>query len=142
MAVICAQPPPRQLLPHLCKRLLHDSMEAMSLATYQIAHLVGIYFLFAGYGAYASGNRKGMMYHGIGLLILLVSGFGQIAKLKAAMPGLSYTETWLLAKYGIFLLLGFLPSLARRVPGPIVLLLAITLGGFAAYLGFLKRLPF
>jgi hypothetical protein len=117
----------------------------MSVAFYHIAHLVGLIFLFAGFGALASGNRKGMMYHGIGLLILLIAGFGLIAKLKGAMPSMSYTEPWLIAKYAIFLIIGLvLPILAKKktLSASAALWIAIVLGGCAAYLGYLKKLPF
>ena len=111
----------------------------MSPAFYHIAHLVGLILLFVGFGAVASGNRKGMMYHGIGLLILLVAGFGLIAKLQ-----LSYTSPFVIGKGVVFLLLGFLPVLAKRniLPASAVLWVAILLGGLAAYMGYLKKLPF
>lgn len=111
----------------------------MSVAFYHIAHLVGLILLFAGFGALASGNRKGMMYHGIGLLILLVAGFGLIAKL-----GLSYTSPFIIAKGVLFLILGFLPVLAKKktLSATAVLWIAIVLGGLAAYVGYLKKVPF
>lgn len=105
---------------------------------YHILHLVGVIFLFVGIGSMLSANgntRTGMKYHGIGLLILLVAGFGLIAKLQ-----LSYTAPWVIGKMIIWLALGFLPVLAKRrvlQPGVIVLI-AIALGGVAAYLGHLK----
>lgn len=112
----------------------------MSLGIYHVAHVVGLILLFVGFGAIASGNRKGMMFHGIGLLILLVAGFGLIAKLKKLVPDMTYMEPWLLVKYGIFLTLGVLPVLAKRniLPAPAVLWIAVALGGFAAYLGKLQ----
>ncbi|RBP42386.1 hypothetical protein DES53_10692 [Roseimicrobium gellanilyticum] len=117
----------------------------MSPAFYHIAHLVGLILLFVGFGALASGNRKGMMYHGIGLLILLIAGFGMIAKIKQGMPSMSYTEPWLIAKYAIFLILGLvLPVLAKRkmLPANAVLWIAILLGGCAAYLGKMQGAAF
>ncbi|HSI62930.1 MAG TPA: hypothetical protein VLE43_07415 [Candidatus Saccharimonadia bacterium] len=111
----------------------------MSIAFYHIAHLVGLILLFVGFGALASGNRKGMMYHGIGLVILLVAGFGLIAKL-----GLSYTAPFVIAKGVIFLILGFLPVLVKKktLSAAAVLWIAIVLGGCAAYVGYTKTLPF
>ena len=110
----------------------------MSPAFYHIAHLVGIMFLFAGFGGLVSaeGNRgKAMINHGIGLLILLVSGFGLIAKL--AVP---YTAHWVIGMFVIWLILGGLPVLAkRRVLSPcVVVCIALVLGGVAAWLGYLK----
>jgi hypothetical protein len=111
----------------------------MSIAFYHIAHLVGLILLFVGFGALASGNRKGMMYHGIGLLILLIAGFGLIAKLQ-----IPYASHFVIGKGLIFLILGFLPVLVKKnvLSASAVLWIAIALGGLAAYMGYLKKLPF
>lgn len=105
---------------------------------YHILHLIGVIFLFVGIGSMltTSGSaRPGMKFHGIGLLLLLVAGFGMLAKLK-----LSYSAPWVIAKFVIWLVLGALPVLAKKralQPGVIVMI-AIVLGGVAAYLGYLK----
>ena len=105
---------------------------------YHILHLVGVIFVFVGIGGLLSPNgntRTGMKYHGIGLLIILIAGFGLIAKLN-----LSYTAPWVIGKMIIWLALGGLPVLAKKralQPGVIVLI-AVALGGVAAYLGYLK----
>jgi hypothetical protein len=115
----------------------------MSPVFYHIAHLVGLILLFVGFGGLLSGDadarRSAMKFHGIGLIILLVAGFGLIAKLK-----LPYTSPFIIAKVVIFLVLGFLPVLARKrtLPAGTVVLIAVALGGCAAYLGYLKALPF
>lgn len=112
----------------------------MSPAFYHVAHLVGLILLFVGIGGLAGGNWKSAMkFHGIGLVILLVAGFGAIAKLK-----LSYTAPWVIAKLVIWLLLGALPVLVKRkvVSASTGVLIAVVLGGCAAYLGYLKALPF
>ena len=112
----------------------------MSPLFYHVAHLVGLMFLFVGIGSLAGGHSKGAMkFHGIGLLILLVAGFGAIAKLK-----LSYTAPFIIAKLVIWLLLGALPVLIKRkvLPAGGAVILAIVLGGCAAYLGYVKALPF
>ncbi len=110
----------------------------MSPIVYHIAHLVGLILLFVGVGGLLGpngGSKSAAKYHGIGLLILLVAGFGMIAKLK-----LSYTAPWVIGKLVIFLVLGFLPVLAkRRALAPTLLMwVAILLGAVAAYLGYLK----
>jgi len=105
---------------------------------YHILHLVGVLFLFAGIGSMLSANgnaRTGMKYHGIGLLILLVAGFGLIGKLHIPI-----STPWVIAKIIILLALGVLPVLAKKralQPGLIVLI-AIALGGVAACLGYMK----
>jgi len=109
----------------------------MSPAFYHIAHLVGLILVFVGFGALLASEtaKSAMKWHGIGLVISLVSGFGLVAKL-----GLSYTAPWVLVKMALWLVLGFLPVLARRkvLPAPAVLLIAVVIGGVLAYLGYLK----
>jgi NAD/NADP transhydrogenase beta subunit len=115
-------------------------MEAMTPAFYHVLHVIGAILVFVGIGSLLSSNgnaRTGAIYHGIGLLILLIAGFGLIAKLKIV-----YTSTFVLAKLGIWLALGFLPVLAKKRtlnPGFIVGI-AIVLGATAAYLGYTKAL--
>ncbi|HCN29295.1 MAG TPA: hypothetical protein DIT64_11205 [Verrucomicrobiales bacterium] len=107
----------------------------MSPAFYHIAHVVGLIFIFTGFGALLAdtASRAAMKWHGIGLIISLVSGFGLVAKLQ-----LPYTSTWLLVKMGLWLVLGFLPVLARRkvLPAGVVVLIAIVIGGGLAFLGY------
>mgnify|MGYP001627212412 CR=1 FL=1 len=109
----------------------------MSPAFYHIAHLVGLIFVFAGFGALLSAEtaRSAMKWHGIGLVISLISGFGLVAKL-----GLSYSSPGLLVKMALWLVLGFLPVLARRkvLPAPVVLFIAIVIGTVLASIGYLK----
>lgn len=105
---------------------------------YHILHLIGVIFLFVGIGGLLSANgntRSTMKHHGIGLLILLIAGFGLIAKLK-----LSYTSPWVIGKLIIWIALGGLPVLARKrsLQPSVIVLIAIALGGVAAYLGYLK----
>ena len=106
---------------------------------YHLLHLVGVIFLFVGIGSLLSPNgnaRTGMKFHGIGLLILLIAGFGSLAKLH-----LSYTSPRVIIKLLIWLALGLLPILARRralQPG-VVVIIAVALGSVAAYLGTLTH---
>lgn len=110
---------------------------------YHILHLIGVIFLFVGIGSMltTSGSaRPGMKFHGIGLLLLLVAGFGMLAGMKRANADFSYWTPWIIAKGIIWLVLGALPVLAKKralQPGVIVMI-AIVLGGVAAYLGYLK----
>lgn len=115
----------------------------MSPQIYHIIHLVGVLFLFAGIGSFLTSSgaeRPGMKFHGIGLLLLLVAGFGMIAKMMKAGAAVSYSSPWVIAKIVIWLVLGALPVLAKKralQPGVLVTI-AIILGGVAAYLGYLK----
>ncbi len=110
----------------------------MPIAFYHIAHIIGLIFVFVGFGALLSSetSRSAMKWHGIGLVISLISGFGLLAKLQifATMP------TWVWIKIALWLVLGGLPVLARRkVLSPtVVMLLAVAVAGFMGYLGYLK----
>jgi hypothetical protein len=112
----------------------------MSPIVYHILHLIGFMLLMLGFGASIHGNEKriAMQLHGIGLLILLVAGFGLLAKLQ-----LGYTSGWVIAKVVIWLVLGGLPVLRSKgiLSGRGVLVVAAVLGGLAASMGYLKQLP-
>ena len=110
----------------------------MSLQTYHFLHLIGLILVFIGFGGLLSseGAKKSMKWHGIGLIISLVSGFGMLAKMgiMGSMP------VWVWIKVALWLVLGFLPVLAkRRVVSPsVVVLIAIVVGAVLAYLGYFK----
>lgn len=77
--------------------------------------------LFMGYGALlarslagsdsASVRKLGSMTSGIGLLLILIAGFGMISKL-----GHSFTAPWLIVKMLIWLALGGVIVLINRKP--------------------------
>jgi len=110
----------------------------MSLQFYHFLHLIGLILVFIGIGGMLSseGAKKAMMWHGIGLLISIVSGFGMLAKLgiMGTMP------VWAWIKIGLWLVLGFLPVLAKRrvIATPLVVLIAAITGAVLAYLGYFK----
>lgn len=106
---------------------------------YKIIHFVGLIVFFTGIGSLLALDpkrpaalRRPAMIHGVGLLLLLVSGFGLQAKLKLGFPG------WFIAKLAILIVLGAMIAVIKRklMPTPIVYLLVIVLGSAAAYLGF------
>jgi len=106
---------------------------------YKIIHFVGLITLFTGIGALITadpkkpaGLRGPAMAHGIGWLLLLISGFGMSAKTEIGFP------VWMIVKLAILLALGALIALIKRraLPTPAIYLLAIILGSIAAYLGF------
>lgn len=115
---------------------------AMSLQTYHYLHLLGLILVFTGFGALLSpdGFKSAMKWHGIGLVISLVSGFGMLAKLgiMGSMP------VWVWIKIALWLVLGFLPVLAkRRVLAPAaVVVIAFIIGAVLAYIGYTWRLGF
>ena len=110
----------------------------MSFQFYHYLHLLGLILVFVGYGGLLASERpkSSMMWHGIGLLISFVSGFGMLAKMgiMGAMP------LWVWIKIVLWLVLGFLPVLAKKrvLSGAVVVKLAILVGAALGYLGYFK----
>ncbi|HBP23398.1 MAG TPA: hypothetical protein DEA08_37175 [Planctomycetes bacterium] len=129
----------------------------MSYATYKILHLLGLMLVFLSLGgltvqalmtpaqptgegeegaAPAKPPAKAALFalHGIGMLLLLVAGFGILAKLKLGFPA------WVHPKLLIWLILGAVPVIAKKAPpARVPLLFVVTLLGLAAaYLGVMK----
>ena len=114
----------------------------MSLPIYHLIHLFAVTALFAGTGAALGGTdnpgvRKfGAILRGVALLLLLVTGFGMLAKLQLmkALP------VWVWLKLGIWVIAAVLPVFVKRkmLPGTAAVLIALALGAVAAWLGYLK----
>ena len=119
----------------------------MSYEFYKVIHLLGLMTLFFGFGgvlvtAFAGINLSGkakkmaLAMHGVGLLLIVISGFGMAARMgfMAKMPG------WIYAKIAIWVILGAAIALARRkgkIGWPIAILL-LGLGMTAAYIAVNK----
>ncbi|WP_413292948.1 hypothetical protein ACLSU7_16245 [Bdellovibrio sp. HCB185ZH] len=119
----------------------------MTFEFYKILHMLGLITLFFGFGgllvtSYAgiTLNAKARMMsfatHGMGLLFLLIGGFGMLAKMgiMKQLPG------WALAKLGIWVLMGAGISIVKRkghIGWPIAILL-FGLGTTAAILAITK----
>jgi hypothetical protein len=105
------------------------------------AHIVGGFLLFAAVGALClgagddpRGRRLGAMGHGIGLLLVLLTGLGIVARSQLGFP------TWVWGKIVIWLLLSVSLVVIRRAPGlrvPLFFLLPV-LGGIAAWLAIAR----
>lgn len=108
----------------------------MSPQIYHVIHLLGLIGVFIGFGAILAGNTKaGMKWHGIGLLISLISGFGMVAKLHIPIT----SSKWLMVKMALWLVLGFLPVLVKKGVSPkTVVSIAALVGVTLAYLGYMK----
>jgi hypothetical protein len=120
----------------------------MSLYVYKTLHVVGMLLLFTALGSMiqrvADGGERPKLAgatHGVALLLLLVAGFGAMARLGLthdwAFPG------WVWAKLGIWLLLGAAPVLIRRGGARLATLwwwLLPLVGGLAGYLALAKPL--
>lgn len=119
----------------------------MTIVFYDVLHVFGAILLFIGLGGLGGlalvdvapeAKKKARMlfviFHGVGLLVLLVAGFGAIAKLGTGFP------PWVFVKIGIWLFFGASLTLFKRVPhmAKIWLMLLPALGLAAAYLGNYK----
>lgn len=106
---------------------------------YLIIHLTGISLLALGVGGMMAGGEKRKtfaMLQGLGLLVMLVSGFGLIAKLGGGFPHFA------IVKLVLWLVIGMLPMLFRKLktPLPAAILISLILVGTMAYLGVMKPL--
>lgn len=117
----------------------------MSLPFYHYLHVIGLILVFIGFGGLFSseGAKKAMMWHGIGMLISIITGFGMLAKMSKGLPEGTpalYTQHWVIVKIALWLVLGFLPVLAKRrvIAAPLVVLIAAIAGAALAYLGYFK----
>ena len=112
----------------------------MSYEIYKVLHLIGLVTLFASLGALAvipADRRKPfMMLHGIATVVMLVAGFGLLARLQL-MHNLG---AWVYGKAAIWLVLGATPVVLRRKPNAAlpVLLVSLVLGAIAAILAIYK----
>lgn len=88
---------------------------------YKVFHILGFFLVFSALGGTtiatllgraddARARRLTGVSHGVGLLLILVSGFGMLAKLGLAFDG------WVFAKMGIWLILGAAAFLIRKRP--------------------------
>lgn len=118
---------------------------------YEILHIIGIALTMSAFGAIAMHAAEGgakraarfyrpvMWAHGVGLTLILVGGFGMLARI--GMPGgLSAFPLWLWGKITVWLVLGGISALPYRWPRMALLTLVATplLAGVAAYLALYK----
>jgi hypothetical protein len=120
----------------------------MSLAAYKVIHILSMALLFTALGGLLLASRAGVttgvsrktagMTHGIALILLLVSGFGALAKIGLSNPAI--WPVWLWLKALIWLVFGGIIVLIRRVPRSATLLWWVLplLGALAAYLALYK----
>lgn len=112
----------------------------MSYEFYKILHLIGLVTLYISLGALAyislEKRKPFMIIHGVSTLIMLVAGFGLLARLGMA----SGMPTWVYVKIAIWLVLGATPVILKRKPQTAmpVTILSIALGAVAAYIAIMK----
>jgi len=109
----------------------------MDYTTYKIIHLIGIAALALCLGGMLAGggNRKTFaILQGIALLVMLVSGFGLLAKLHLGFPHFA------MVKVALWLVIGMLPMLLRRMKIPLLggICIMLALVGIMAWLGVMK----
>ncbi|MCB0282649.1 MAG: hypothetical protein H6627_02925 [Calditrichae bacterium] len=116
----------------------------MSLLFYKVLHLVGIIMLFAALGGaivravLAQQSPKlekfVLMNHGLALLIILIAGFGQLAKIGMTFAG------WVIVKMFIWLIMGALILPIKKKPELNIVwwITALVLGTVAAIMGVYK----
>jgi hypothetical protein len=119
----------------------------MSYEFYKIIHLLGLMSLFFGFATIlilamtdqlrsARARMIGFLTHGLGLFLIIVSGFGMAARLGY----FNNLPHWIYAKIGIWVVAGVIISLLRRKPGLAFfnLILVLALGTTAAWLAVTK----
>jgi len=114
----------------------------MPYETYNLIHIAGLILVFMGLGGSLLGGaadrppKLAGMLHGIGLLAMLVGGFGLLVRLDIGFPW----PGWVFAKLAIWLVIGTLPMFVRRraISRGLAWMLALVLGGVAAWLAITK----
>lgn len=121
----------------------------MPYAAYKWLHLIGVFLLLLALGSVAThamnggtresnaARRLSSISHGVGLLLVLVAGFGLLARLHimgAGLPG------WVWAKIGVWVVLGGMLVLPYRMPRHAGALWGVTLllAAVAAWLAIYK----
>lgn len=90
----------------------------MSYETYKILHITGVLALFMAFGGLitqgAGKKRLLAITHGVALVVLLIAGFGLLARLGMAQP--STWGGWVYAKFTLWLIAGGLMAFIPRRP--------------------------
>lgn len=121
----------------------------ISYSVYKVVHLLGMFMLFSVLGGIALhamnggtkhdnvGRRLVAALHGTALFIILLGGFGMLARLGIVQGGL---PGWVWAKLAIWLLIPFVGMIPYRRPESAkwVLLMLPVFGGLAAWIAIYK----
>lgn len=116
--------------------------DAMSHTFYLVLHIVGLVLLTSSLGGMlvhrqtGSGDRPRMLaiLHGVGLFLLLLAGFGMLARLGIMWPW----PGWVALKVVLFVVLGAFPAVSKRFDAGIGWWIAIILILLAAWTGITK----
>ena len=88
----------------------------MDYTTYKIIHLTTLAALMIGLGGMMAGGNNRKIFsilQGLALLVMLVSGFGLLARLHLGFPHFA------MVKVGLWIVIGALPVLLRRLQVPV-----------------------
>ena len=116
---------------------------------YSLLHLLGAFLLFFGFGVslmqsrldeagQQAARRWAGILHGLGLAVLLVAGFGLLARLGIHWPW----PGWVWGKVIVWLALGGVIVAYKRSLGPVYarIIAVLALGALAAWLAVYKPL--
>jgi hypothetical protein len=114
----------------------------LSYHAYKLLHLIGLFLLLLSLGGQLvcrdlKAWRKYLkMSHGIGLVLLLIAGFGLLARLGVPWPW----HLWVYLKILTWIVLGLMPILLRLTPssGKTFWWIILGLAAFSAYLANFK----
>lgn len=109
---------------------------------YLLMHLTGLVLLTLSLGGMlmhrqiGAGDRPKLLsvFHGVGLFLILVAGFGMLARLGIMWPW----PGWIYVKVILFLILGGFPALSKRFDPGMGWWIAILLILLAAWTGVMK----
>jgi len=106
----------------------------LSYEFYKILHLTGVFGMLLALGAAAAAGpqidlaarRRNGILHGIGMVLIIVAGFGMLSRGNLGFPG------WIVIKSLLYIVIGALPMLARRREAPMQYILIGLAVAFAA----------
>ena len=116
----------------------------MPFAAYKVVHYLGIFILVTALSAtLARSAKEGLnsdpwrkrlgMIHGIALFLILLGGFGMLARLDVGFPG------WIMAKVGIWLVFAGLIAVRKSTDWSArTLVLVPLLAALAGWIAFVK----
>ena len=105
----------------------------------KIVHIIGAFMLIIGMAVLVmdrEGRKTGMVFHGVGMILVLLGGFGwlgfstKMGKMNPGFDAYKMSELWVLTKIVIWLIFGIAVVLAKkriifRGPGGLVAILVL-----------------
>ena len=110
----------------------------MSVTFYRTLHIFSLLLVFLAIGQMITSKDKSYklpyMLHGIGVLLVLVAGFGMLAKLQIGFTAWTYT------KIATWIAIAAAPGLVKRAPfrKPLMSLIILAIGLFGVYTAVYK----